>query len=103
MTLGNRSYEEKRSFIRMKIDAMVSFSIEGKNERYEGRCKNISGAGLLLETPKKIPLGTRINVIIPSENSTIDNLSATVDITRVTPQPDQHSYELAGVITQIKP
>lgn len=103
MTLGNRSFEEKRSFIRMKIDAMVSFTIEGKHERYEGRCKNISGAGLLLETAKKIPVGTRIQVTIPSESRDIDNLQANVEIIRVIPQPDQHKYELGGVIIQVKP
>jgi hypothetical protein len=103
MTLGNRSFEEKRSFIRMKIDAMVSFSIEGKQERYEGRCKNISGAGLLLESAKKLPLGTRIQVTIPSESRDLDNLQATVEIIRVIPHPDQHKYELGGVILQVKP
>ena len=102
MTLGNRSFEEKRSFIRMKIDAMVSFSIEGKQERYEGRCKNISGAGLLLESAKKIPIGTRIQVTIPSESRDLDNLQAQVEIIRVIPHPDQHKYELGGVIIQVK-
>lgn len=103
MTLGNRSFEEKRSFIRMKIDAMVSFTIEGKQERYEGRCKNISGAGLLLESAKKIPVGTRISVTIPSESRDLDNLQANVEIIRVIAHPDQHKYELGGVIMQVKP
>lgn len=103
MTLGNRSFEEKRSFIRMKMDAMVSFSIEGKQGRYEGRCKNISGAGVLLESAKKLPIGTRIQVIIPSESRDLDNLNATVEIMRVIAHPDQHKYELGGAIIQIRP
>jgi len=104
MNYSSRAYEEKRSFIRMKIDTMITFTIEGKKhpQRYEGRCKNISGAGLLLETSKKIEVGDKLNIIIPSENKDLLNLNATVEIIRVTPFPEQHRYELGGVITQIK-
>lgn len=102
MNWSNRASDEKRGFIRMKLDAMVSYTIEGKQERYEGRCKNISGAGLLLETNKKITQGTRLNITIPSENPNIENLNATVEVIRSTPIPDQHKYELGVAIRQIR-
>ncbi len=102
MNLVNRAYSEKRSFIRMKIDAMVSYTIDGHPERYyDGRCKNISGAGLLIETDKKLKVGTRLNLTIPSEGNDIENLDALVEVIRINSLPEQHKYELGVVIKKV--
>ncbi len=101
MALSERSYEEKRSFIRMRVDTMVTFTkLEGK-ERYEGRCRNLSGAGMLLETEKKLEIGDRLKVTIPSEGPEFSPLDAVVEVVRVTPQPDLHFFRLGVIIKNI--
>ena len=99
--MSERSYEEKRSFIRMRVDTMVTFTkLEGK-ERYEGRCRNLSGAGMLLETEKKLEIGDRLKVTIPSEGPEFSPLDAVVEVVRVTPQPDLHFFRLGVIIKNI--
>lgn len=101
MTLSERSYEEKRSFIRMKVDTMVTFTrLDGK-ERYEGRCRNLSGAGMLLETDKKLEVGDRLKISIPSEGPDFSPLDAVIEVVRVTPLPDLHIFRLGVVIKKI--
>ncbi len=102
MALPQNLHNEKRSFIRLKIDTMVTFTITGgSSERYQGRCKNISGAGLLIETEKKLKVGTRISVTVPSENSEFSNLNTTAEVIRCNALRDQHKFEIGLVIKQV--
>ncbi|MGC1509561.1 PilZ domain-containing protein [Ketobacter sp. MCCC 1A13808] len=101
MALSERSYEEKRGFIRMKVDTMVTFTKLNGKERYEGRCRNLSGAGMLLETEKKLMMGDRLKVTIPSEGPDFTPLDAVVEVVRVTPLPNLHFFRLGVVIKQI--
>ena len=102
MSMDKKSFYEKRNFTRMKIDTMITFTLEGRNDRYEARCKNISGAGLLLETEKKLEEGSKINVSIPSESGDIENLNASADVIRCLEMKDQHKYEIGCIITKIQ-
>ena len=102
MSWSDRAYNEKRSFIRMRIDADISFTIENQSETYSGRCKNISGAGILIETEKKVDTGTKLEVTVPSESPDIDNLDAIVEVMRVEAQPEKHLFILGTVIKKIK-
>ena len=78
MSITDRMYDEKRNFIRMRVDTVISFTrLEGK-ERYEGRCRNLSGAGMLLETDKKLTIGDRLKVTVPSEGPNFAPLDAMV-------------------------
>lgn len=95
------SYDEKRSFIRMKVDTMVTFTKTDGKDRYEGRCRNLSGAGMLLETQKKLEAGDRLRVTIPSEGPEFAPLEAIVEVVRVLPEPSLHMYRLGVVILQI--
>ena len=99
--MSERSYEEKRGFIRMKVDTMVTFTkVDGK-ERYEGRCRNLSGAGMLLETEKKLEVGDRLKISIPSEGPDFAPLDAVIEVVRVTPITDLHIFRLGVVIKKI--
>lgn len=102
MILSERAnYEEKRNFIRMKVDTMVTFTRADGKERYEGRCRNLSGAGMLLETKKKLEVGDRLKVTIPSEGPNFSPLEAIVEVIRVTPEPNLHMFRMGVVIRQI--
>lgn len=102
MILSERSnYEEKRNFIRMKVDTMVTFTKADGKDRYEGRCRNLSGAGMLLETQKKLEMGDRLKVTIPSEGPDFAPLEAIVEVVRVIPEPDLHMFRMGVVIRKI--
>ncbi len=92
MTLLEQSYAEKRNFIRMRVDTMVSFVKVSKPERYEGRCRNLSGAGMLLETDKKLSLGDRLTVTVPSEGPNFTPLDAIAEVVRVESIPELHKF-----------
>lgn len=101
MTLTERSYEEKRNFIRMKVDTMVCFQRADSKERYEGRCRNLSGAGMLLETDKKLKLGDRLTVTVPSEGPDFQPLDASVEVVRVEHIPNLHKFMIGVVIRKM--
>ena len=93
--------DNKRGFIRMRIDTVVTFTIEGETERYEGKCKNISGAGMLMVTEKKLNAGSKLNVIIPSENKESNTLRVVAEVIRVSNIREDMTYELGLEIKQI--
>lgn len=96
MSITDRNYEEKRNYIRMKVDTAVFFTKANGNERYEGRCRDLSGAGMLLETEKKLKLGDRLSVTVPSDGPDFSPLNALVEVVRVDHQPHLHTF-MAGV------
>lgn len=101
MILTERNYEEKRNFIRMKVDTMVSFQRADSKERYEGRCRNLSGAGMLLETDKKLQIGDRLKVTVPSEGPDFSPLDASVEVVRVDHIPNLHKFMVGVVIRKM--
>ena len=101
MILTERTYEEKRDFIRMRVDTMVSFQRADSKERYEARCCNLSGAGMLLETDKKLNLGDRLRVTVPSEGPDFAPLDASVEVVRVDPIPNLHKFMVGVVIRKL--
>ncbi|PCJ41950.1 MAG: hypothetical protein COA99_08595 [Moraxellaceae bacterium] len=103
MSLIEQSYAEKRNFIRMRVDTAVSFVRMGKPERHEGRCRNLSGAGMLLETDKKLTLGDRLTVTVPAEGPNFTPLDATAEVVRVESIPDMHKFRYGLVIRNIDP
>lgn len=93
-----RDYTEKRNFIRMSMDANVSFTVEKKKERHLGRCRNLSGTGMLLETAKKLQVGHKVNITLPSERSELPNLEAMAEVIRVMQLTDSHTFEVGLAI-----
>lgn len=80
--MSSKSDQEKRNFTRMRINTLVTFMIEGKTDSHEAKCKNISGAGMLLETDQSLELGTKIRLTVPSEQSTSHNLNVLAEVVR---------------------
>ncbi|MFO1369872.1 MAG: PilZ domain-containing protein [Marinagarivorans sp.] len=64
MELSTRNYQEKRSFIRMKLDCPAK--IAHLDEEFAGVCSNLSGGGMLLVLDKSIEIGTEYVVSISS-------------------------------------
>ena len=103
MNLADRSYMQKRDFIRIKVNTPVTFTVGEKSERYEGYCRDLSGAGMLLETEKKIAAGNQLNVVIPSERPDFSHLYAKVEVIRVDYNNDFHTYCAGVSIKNISP
>ncbi len=64
MELSTRNYQEKRSFIRMKLDCPARIGLE--EDQITGICSNLSGGGMLLVLDNPIDIGTVCVVSISS-------------------------------------
>ncbi|MEY4590336.1 MAG: hypothetical protein RL497_2412 [Pseudomonadota bacterium] len=64
MELSTRSYQEKRSFIRMKLDCPAQITVA--NEDFGGICSNLSGGGMLLVLENPVDVGSECVVRIAS-------------------------------------
>ena len=88
----SRDYQEKRNFIRMKVDTPVSVTLETEGKRFEGVCRDLSGGGMLVELASALPVGTRLQVCIESNHGHSPMLKAEVEVTRVVAQPGEEQH-----------
>lgn len=84
MNLANRSYEEKRNFIRMRVDTPVDLKL-GHQRQWEGKCHNLSGGGMLVSIPEPLPLGVEVEVTVSSHHGHNPMLKALTKVCRVQP------------------
>lgn len=69
ITVTDKNYEEKRSFVRMRIDTMVAFTIKGKSDQtYHGTSQNLSASGLYMTTEKSLEVGDEVELIMNSNS-----------------------------------
>lgn len=81
MSSVDRNYNEKRDFIRMKINSPVTISCDGTE--YQGICKDLSGAGMLIATEHAFESGNSVNVYIEAKGDNHLPFDATAEISRV--------------------
>jgi c-di-GMP-binding flagellar brake protein YcgR len=81
--LEQRVYDEKRNFIRMKINTLVQVRSEGRH--FEARCKDLSGSGMLILADEALPLGSTVEVCIEPETDKHQEFRASGEIVRVDP------------------
>ena len=89
----DRSFSEKRDFIRMRVNSPVVVRHDG-NE-YQGFCKDLSGAGMLIETDRPFEIGSTLNVSIEQKCETHLPFHATVTVSRVEASDDTYLVGLA--------
>lgn len=82
MSLKDNLHDEKRSYIRMKVNTVVSISYGEPAETVKGTCCNLSGAGMLIEIAEDLPIGTEMHVSIPSTRNDFPALNTNVDVIR---------------------
>lgn len=83
MLLEQRVYDEKRNFIRMKINTLVKVSSEGKE--FVARCKDLSGSGMLILAEESVALGSTVEVCIEPETEKHQPFRASGEVVRVDP------------------
>lgn len=99
MSVSDRSYNEKRDFVRMKIDSDVTIR-QGDNE-YKATCKDLSGTGMLLESNTKFALGELVDVLIQQTSSSHEPFNATAEVSRVE-ENSGGSYTIGLSIKEIR-
>ncbi len=67
MGMNDRNYEEKRSFIRMTMNASAKLVVNGNNP-IEVTCIDLSAGGMTIQSKEAISPGTDITVNIESPN-----------------------------------
>jgi hypothetical protein len=90
----DRSYNEKRDFIRMKINSPVNISHAGKI--YKGICKDLSGAGMLIETNQLFAVGDEVDISIEQKAENHLPFNAKAEVSRIDAgADDKHIVGLA--------
>ncbi|MEH6556378.1 MAG: PilZ domain-containing protein [Oceanicoccus sp.] len=99
MSASDRNGNEKRDFVRMKIDSEVT--IRQGDTDYQAVCKDLSGTGMLLQTTTAFACGDTVDVLIEQKSSGHDSFSATAEVSRVEDNGDQ-SYTVGLSIKEIR-
>ena len=84
-------YQEKRSFIRMKINAAASATLLNSTTTLEGTCHDLSGSGMLLTLSQRVAVGTEMIVNVASQAEDKPMLTAQCTVVRTAPAPKQTS------------
>ncbi|MBV1914879.1 MAG: PilZ domain-containing protein [Pseudomonadales bacterium] len=81
-----KNYSEKRDFIRMKVNAEVTLIVSADGKEISGKCKDLSGAGMLVEIAnEEISVGSQCLATIKTTYEKLDDpdFKARIEITRV--------------------
>lgn len=87
MNSAIRTYQEKRGFIRMKIETPAHVDVINSGETFSGICKDLSGGGMLLEIDTALPIGSQLQVRITSAHGHAPILNANTRVARILSQP----------------
>jgi len=94
------NYTEKRNFIRMTTDSVITFKEQGQSTVHKGHCINLSAAGVLFTSKQRMLPGTLLDINITPEPAVVAPLNATVQVIR-TQLSDNGGYAIAGEIKVI--
>lgn len=92
-------YAEKRDFQRMAIDCVLSFSIKGESETYDGNVINLSSKGILFTSSEAIKEGSDLSIVLTPSNSITPPMEADVTVTRVI--DNDSVYEIGCTVVKI--
>ena len=95
-----RTYDEKRDFIRMKVDTEITLSLDNNDQNVKGVCRDLSGTGMLIEVTEKVSEGITCSTTLPSSNEAFPALDASIKIIRCT-EISEGKYQLGTEILAI--
>ncbi|WP_462379172.1 PilZ domain-containing protein [Pseudomonas sp. Marseille-QA0892] len=81
MSQSDRSYSEKRDFIRMRLEAQVTLRHAG--EDIPATCIDLSSTGMQLEADTSLQIGEKVSVLIESSHAELESLHAEAEVVRV--------------------
>ncbi len=86
MSQSDRDYSEKRDFIRMQIETVITLIHNGK--RYDAICMDLSSTGMQVLAATNLQMGDKVRVNIPSEHDQLKGLEADTEVVRVAEHED---------------
>jgi hypothetical protein len=81
MSTLDRSYSEKRDFIRMNVDSKAVLKVGDAS--FEARCVDLSSTGFQMEAATSLKVGDQVTVLIPSSHAELQGLEAQAEVLRV--------------------
>ncbi|MEQ7922266.1 PilZ domain-containing protein [Xanthomonas sp. WHRI 1810A] len=78
MGQNDRDYDEKRDYIRMRVDADISLLYAG--QIIPAVCVDLSSSGMQIDAPRSFKVGERISVKIDSEHAALKGLEADTEV-----------------------
>lgn len=76
MSLNQRTYEEKRDFIRMTLNASAKLTVKDSGEQINVTCIDLSAGGMSIQASQPIAVESIIHVNIESPNEQFKSMAA---------------------------
>lgn len=71
MNSASQAADNKRAFIRLKLNSKVVLQAQGDEQEFEGRCTDMSGAGLMVISDAPLSVDQAVIARIESKGSEI--------------------------------
>jgi hypothetical protein len=95
MSRNDRDYDEKRDYIRMRVDADISLLYAG--QIIPAVCLDLSSSGMQVQAPRAFKIGDKLSVRIDSEHAALKGLEAETEVVWLT-DDDQGGQKLGLTI-----
>lgn len=82
MSFHDQQYNEKRDFIRMKVEARATLTLHDGGEKIDADCQDLSSQGVQLVIDRPLPENTHISVSIASPTPGLQGLKAEGQVMR---------------------
>jgi c-di-GMP-binding flagellar brake protein YcgR len=99
----NQDYEEKRGFVRMRIDTLVTYTIKGKSgQTYHGTSQDLSATGLYMTTENAVEVGDEIELVMNSSNQLLPPFVAEGKVVRCIADKKEMNFHVSLELSDIK-
>ncbi|MEH6501173.1 MAG: PilZ domain-containing protein [Pseudoalteromonas distincta] len=82
MSFHDQNYNEKRDFIRMKVETEATLTLTASGEQVAVVCQDLSSQGVQLVLDKPLAEGTAVQLSIPSPTEHLQGLQAAGQVMR---------------------
>ena len=83
MSTLDKNYQEKRDFMRMKIDAPLPVTLDYQDQILTGMCRELSGGGMQVTLEQPLPEGAELELKLASPHGHNPELHARARVVRV--------------------
>ncbi len=101
MSLDQRSYEEKRDYIRVPVQCEMALEALDGGKQFVAEGRNLSGNGVLFLTEESLQPGDRLNLHIEATQVLMSVLDATIEVVRVEALAGESRFAVGSAICNI--
>lgn len=88
--MAGNDYEEKRDFVRMRIDTQVTYSLNGNSDvTHHGNSMDLSATGLYMVTDFQPAIGDKIEIVMNPSSDRLPPFVAEGKVIRSQPSEDK--------------